>query len=280
MSYFSLGKNRRGRGLLGAHVASIVITLIFTGAALAQPSQRQSNVLNLSGFFRHNTSVYALPANGGGGPVTDMPGFEHGGSDPWVGDHTNPILKEHTAAEVKRLSELELAGGVNLSSFQLCKHLGVPQILTQRGNIQLLQTPDQVTIIYQRDHHIRKIYLNVEHSNGVEPTWYGESVGHYEGDALVVDTIGQTSQSRVDRYGSFASEDLHVVERYHISKGGRLQVDFTVTDPNHFTIPWSATQHYVSGRTPWEEVICAENNRDARTGGEYVGVPIATKANF
>jgi hypothetical protein len=260
-------------------VAGIVAALAVAGTALAQ-SPEGGAIPDLSGFFRHNTSAYSPPAGGGPGPVSDMPGFEHSGADPWVGDHTNPILKPHTAAEVQRLSELELAGGVNLASFQLCKQLGVPLILTQRENIQLLQTPEEVTIIYQRDHLIRRIYLNVPHSEHPKPSWNGESVGHYDGDTLVVDTIGQTSKTRVDRYGSFSSDDLHVVERYHITEDGRLQVDFTVTDPNHFTMPWSATQYYTPGRTPWEEVVCAENNRDAQTGVEYEGVPIATKVDF
>ena len=275
------GNSRHARVLPRACGIAGLLLCVAVNATSAQSSDETAAIPNLSGFFRHNTSAYSPPAGGGTGPVGDLPGYTHGGSDPWVGDHLNPILKEHTAAEIKRLSELELSGGVNLAAFQLCQQLGVPLILTQRENIQLLQAPDQVTIIYQRDHHIRKVYLNVPHSKTLEPSWYGESVGHYEGDTLVVDTIGQKSESRVDRYGSFASEDLHVVERYHLAEDGSgLQVDFTVTDPNHFTMPWSATQYYRHNDTPWEEVVCAENNRDAKTGVEYEGVPIATRADF
>ncbi len=200
MSYRSAGKEWHSRHAVYAGTAMCALSLIIAGGAIGQSVQAEAESPNLSGYFRHNTSAYLPPAQGGPGPVTDMAGFEHGGSDPWVGDHFNPILKEHTAAEVKRLSELELAGGVNLASFQLCQPLGVPLILTQRENIEILQTEDQVTSIYQRDHHIRKVYLNVSHSKNVEPTWYAESVGHYEGDTLVVDTIGQKSESRVDRY--------------------------------------------------------------------------------
>ena len=281
MRFCSSGKSRHARLITFACGMAGLSLIVTTGVPSAQAPDEHATVPNLSGFFRHNTSVYSPPAEGGPGPVGDLPGHAHGGSDPWVGDYLNPILKAHTAAEVKRLNELELSGGVNLASFQLCQQLGVPLILTQRENIQLLQAPDQVTIIYQRDHHIRKVYLNVPHSKTLEASWYGESVGHYEGDALVVDTIGQKSESRVDRYGSFSSEDLHVVERYHLAEGGgALQVDFTVTDPNNFTMPWSATQYYRRNDMPWEEVVCAENNRDAETGIEYEGVPIATKADF
>ncbi len=75
--------------------------------------------------------------------------------------------------------------------------------------------------------------------------------------------------------------DLYINNRFCINKYSFIiWVDFKVTDPKHFTMPWSATQYYAPGRTPWDEIICAENNRDARTGVEYEGVPIAAKLDF
>jgi hypothetical protein len=262
----------------------VLLTLALSGgsgAALAQSGEGEIAIPDFGGFYQHNTSVYGEPVNGMPGPVGDMPGYTHAGSDPWVGDHHNPILLEHTAAEVQRLSEFELAGGVNLAAFQVCKLLGVPLVLLQRDNIQVLQAPDQVTIIYSRDHHIRNIYLNVPHTENPEASWYGESVGHYEGDTLVVDTIAQNGESRADRYGSFSSKEVHVVERYHLAEGGAvLQVDFTITDPVNFTTSWSATQQYRRSDEPWEEVVCSENNRDAQTGLEYVDMPVDHTPDF
>jgi hypothetical protein len=267
----------------GQKIVTLIVLAAFASGsgALAQSSSGSSHIPDLGGFYRHNTSAYSPPVNGMPGPVSDYPGYDHNGSDPWVGDYLNPILQEHTAVEVRRLNELELSGGVNLAAFQVCKLLGVPLILTQRENIELLQEPDRVTIIYQRDHHIRHVYLNVPHTDNPAHSWYGESVGHYEGDTLVVDTIAQNGKSRADRYGSFSSPETHVVERYSLIDGGNtLQVSFTVTDPVNFTMPWSATQNYRHSNTPWEEVVCAENNRDAQTGLEYEDTPVDATPDF
>ena len=257
--------------------------LALTGSVSAQPAGSRS-IPDFSGFFAQNTSVYQEPADGGRGPLGYLPGHEvppGGRATVWVGNHLDPMLQPHNAVEVKRLSDMEASGGVNLTAYQLCRLLGVPLILTQRENIQLLQKPDRITIIYQRDSQVRHIYLNVPHSENVQPSWYGESVGHYEGDTLVVDTIGQNGLSRVDRFGSLASEALHVTERYRVIDGGqRLQVDIAVEDPNSITEPWYATQYYRRTAGQWEEDICAENNRDARTGQDYEGMPIATRADF
>jgi len=253
------------------------LLLAAQGFAVAQDAH---SVPNLSGMYEQRRSIYYPPAQGGTPPLGDLPGHERQDAEPWVGNHLHPMLQPHTAAEIERLSQLELSGGVNLTSYQLCKLLGVPLILTQRDNMQLLQEEDKVTIIYQRDQQIRHVYLNVAHSENVAPSWYGESVGHYEGDVLVVDTIGQTDQTRVDRYGSYSSETLHVTERYFINDEGALQVDFTVTDPATFTMPWGGTQIFRPSQRPWEMAVCAENNRDAATGDAYAGMPMDLTPDF
>ena len=81
-------------------------------------------------------------------------------------------------------------------------------------------------------------YMNVPHSPDPKPSWYGESLGHYEGDTLVVDTIGQDTRTFVDNYRTPHSENLHVVERYHLVQNGNvLQADVTIEDPAVFVSP-------------------------------------------
>jgi hypothetical protein len=280
------GISLKRAGLAGAALAGAVV---MAGMALAQTAP--AKVPDFSGFFSQNTSVYLPPARGGVGPVMDHPNYPHQQNSPitgqlvreWVGDYSNPMLKPHVAAEVKRMGDVELAGGFNLAAYQLCWPTGVPLILTMRENIQLLQQPDKVTIIYQRDHVVRHIYLNVPHPKNPRPSWYGSSVGHYEGDTLVVDTIAMNGKARADRYGSFSTEQLHVTERYHLADNGQaLQVDFTVEDPGTFNTAWNGTQKYRRTRGPFEEVVCAENNRDAEADGkgEYSNMPVAAKPDF
>jgi hypothetical protein len=117
----------------------------------------------------------------------------------------------------------------------------------------------------------------VPHSANVKPSWYGESVGHYEGETLVVDTIGQNTKTVVDAFRTPHTEKLHVVERWHlIDSGKRLQADITVDDPDTFNRPWSSYLRYERGKEPYYEDICAENNLNLF---DY-RMPVATKPDF
>jgi hypothetical protein len=94
---------------------------------------------------------------------------------------------------------------------------GVPYVFTS-GGMQLLQQPDKITILYDYDHQVRHVRLNQSHPAQVTPSWYGDSVGLYEGDTLVIDTVGIKVGpfAMVDMYGTPHSPALHVVERYRM----------------------------------------------------------------
>lgn len=114
------------------------------------------------------------------------------------------------------------------------------------------------------------------------PSWYGESVGHYEGeDTLVVDTIGLSTKTFVDNYRTPHTDQLHVVERFKLVDGGKvLEVLIMVEDPGTFTMPWSAVQRYRRmQRGPMEEAICAENNVNPFSF-EVVPIPHADQPDF
>src|SRR5439155_21220089 len=146
-----------------------------------------------------------------------------------------------------------------------CWPVGVPAFLLLPATpVYFLQTPKQVSMIWMQNHQVRRIYLDVPHSAHVTPSWFGESVGHYEGDALVVDTIGITDKTYVDHYQTPHTGQLHVVERFRMIDGGRtLEVNVFVEDPGAFTAPWTAIQRYRRvQRAPLTEMVCAENNGD------------------
>jgi len=253
--------------------------LFWCDAAQAQTSA----VPDFSGFWGHTVPQidYENPPEGGPGPVRNT--LPVVGNNPiWVGNYENPILKPHAAAAVKRFGELEKEGKGPATAQMLCMMSGVPNAYTLMGPMQFLQTEDMIHIIHQRDHQVRRVYLNRRHSDNPKPSWYGESVGHYEGDTLVIDTIGLNDRTVTDRNGTPHSEALHVVERIRLTNEGRtLEIRFTVDDPNTFNMPWSAMTRYARNprQTLMEEEICAENNYDVVTKQTFP-IPVAEKPDF
>ena len=161
-----------------------------------------------------------------------------------------------------------------------CWPSGVPQAVNLLDEVQFLQAKDRVVILYQRDHQVRWIWLNREHSNNPAPSWYGESVGHYEGDTLVVDTIGQKAHrmSVVDPFGTPHTDKIHVVERYQLFAdpfGKGIIVTVRVEDPGAFTMPWTGTAEYRqnTGVDQLKEMVCAENNRSFADGSTFGTIP-------
>src|SRR5258708_33272616 len=132
-----------------------------------------------------------------------------------VGDYTNPILKPQAVEAVKRKGEMELAGIVGPTPTIQCWPEPVPYIFNGVA-MQMLQQPDKIIFLYPNDHQVRYVRMNQPHTAQVTPSWYGDSVGHYEGDTLVIDTVGVKIGpfAMVDFYGTPYTQALHVVERY------------------------------------------------------------------
>jgi len=178
-----------------------------------------------------------------------------------IGDLTNPNLKQWAKDVMKKDNDEVLAGKIAYTPSSSCKPMGVPAIDLQGGPFYFLQTPKEVTILLEQDHQIRHVYLDVPHSQEVKPSWYGESIGHYDGDSLVVDTIGLAPRSFVDSYRTPHTDKMHVVERFQLIEGGKqMQIHITVDDPDTFNQPWQATRTYRRMQGTLVEEACAENN--------------------
>lgn len=160
---------------------------------------------------------FGRPLTGIGPVIRRKPGIG------FAGDYTNPILKPQAAEIVKRHGDLE-AGGIHAPSpLAECWPTGVPLILAN-GAMQLIQQPDKITILYSDTYEFRQVRMNQPHPAHVTPSRYGDSVGHYEGDTLVIDTVGikvgpfgtTDLHAMVDQFGTPYSPALHVIERYRL----------------------------------------------------------------
>ncbi len=200
-----------------------------------------------------------------------------------VADLSNPILQPWAREELRKVNQRALTEIQLWTPKERCWPIGVPGWLVYPVRpLRFLQTPKQVVMIWEEDHMVRHVYLTDQHSPNVKPSWFGESIGHYEnGDTLVVDTIGLNTRTFIDNYRTPHTEQLHVVERYRIVDDGKaLEVTAYVEDPGAFTMPWTAVQRYrLNKDAPLAEEICAENNVEV-FGADAEPIPTAHKPDF
>ena len=168
-------------------------------------------------------------------------------------------------------------------------------------------------MLYSGDHEVRRVRMNQPHRSPLKPSWYGDSVGHYEDDTLVIDTVGVKTDrpyAMIDLFGTPYTDKLHVVERYRLRdyddvkdalernnkenwlfqgdvwsrhRGSKfLQLHVTIEDEGVFTTPWTATLTYAPGPDRVAEGVCAENRVEYYHGvnSKESDVPNAEKPDF
>jgi hypothetical protein len=150
-----------------------------------------------------------------------------------------------------------------------CWPHGVPRVMNSPYPIQIIQTAGETVIVHEVAHNIRHVYMDQAHPQTVAPSFMGDSAGHWEGDTLVVDTIGLNDRTWIDEVGVIHGKQLHVIERIRKIEGGHaLENLIRIEDPEFFTEPWYARITYA-----WRpdlrlaEYICEENNRNMPTAG-------------
>jgi hypothetical protein len=232
-----------------------------------------------------------LPAPGGGpGPVTFdkahpyIPNNFGPQSTYRVADLSNPILQDWLKPSMKKANDAVLAGKVPFRARERCWPVGVPgfDAYSLVEPFYFYQMPKEVVVINQGGPEIRHIYMNVPHSKNLKPTWYGESVGHYEnGDTLVIDTIGQNDKTFTDNYRTPHTSRIHVIERWKLAPDAKtVDVSVYVEDPGAFTKPWTAVQRWRRvEEAPILQVACNENNDDF-FGHDLVPLAEAAKPDF
>jgi hypothetical protein len=278
-------------------LATLAVAASPASGQQAAPAAGQANIdphsaasiPDFSGVWRHGSLPWFVPPASGPGPVTNksrLDGVSNYGQ--LVGDYTNPILQPWAAEVVKKKGELSLAGVTFPSPSNQCWPEPVP-FLFKHMAMQMIQLPDRIVMLFNEDHEVRWVRMNQPHLAQVTPSWHGDAVGHYEGDTLVIDTVGiRTNRpfAMIDLFGTPYTEKMHVVERYRLLDRAAvqgdleraakenwrpagpvnpnyqdkyLQVHFTIEDEGAFTTPWTATVIYLRDRLEWPEIVCAEN---------------------
>ena len=287
--------------LAGAAFMAVCAAAVATDAA---PAQEEIPIFTPSTDSAWNANYwdYLLPAppGAGHGPIRTDPKYpyntqiQNGTLLPLlpgeyrvpIVDTKDPVLKPWAAKQIQETNDDLLSGkrDINFAPQSRCWPGGLPYIDLYLEPVFFLQTPKEVTILWQRDNFTRHIFLRDKHSEHVTPSWFGESIGHYEGsDTLVVDTIGIKGGKYhyMDNFRTPHTDKLHVVERFTISPDKKkLSAIIKVEDPDTFNEPLTLTQEWRRTKRTYEESICAEDG-----GIDYLGhnpdpIPLATKPDF
>lgn len=150
--------------------------------------------------------------------------------------------------------------------------------------LQFLVTPKRVYVLMQLDHQMRIVRINGTHPASLKPSWYGDSIGRWEGSALVIDTIGFEARAEIQEFpggGWPHTSQMHTVERYRVSSdGSKLSADWTYEDPGALTAPFKTNSILLRGK-PYQEFINSENNVEfpcpnAETGSAYRALTLAS----
>ena len=300
------GKSKSRRLIAGVTLAAV--------AGWPANGQIAATHPDFAGRWQRNAMDPELPPSGPG-PLVNLrrPMDDHtpnGGGDPLplVGDYMNPILKPAAAGVVRKAGELSAGGRINPDPSNQCQPFSPPYAFTIQLGVQFVWSGDELLMFYPQDDQVRRVRMNAAHPRTVVPSAMGDAVAHFEGDTLVIDTVGVrlSRVSMVDRYGTPMSAAMHLVERYrlidvndakaalarHVRRAGQagafpadpksdkgLQMTYTVEDPEMFTTPWSAQITYLRSLQVWSEQICAENIVEYWPGMN-IAIPKAEKPEF
>jgi hypothetical protein len=173
-------------------------------------------------------------------------------------------------AEQKAAKEADARGQPLYTDYVKCLPDGMPSMMVAMFPMEVLQTPGQVTIVQEAYNQVRRIYLDEKQIpiEDAEPGYWGHSVGHWEGDTLLVDTVG--IKEKVRFRGVPHSDQMRIHERIHMVSADFFEDRITIEDPVYLTQPWTFSYEYK--RLPHYkmlEYVCDSNReyKDSNTGG-------------
>ena len=254
-------------------LAFVVLALAVAGPSIASPAHKAggrppapaqvqgrtwAEVARLPDF---TTGIWEIPL----GPGAFTPGAQ-------------PVLTPAYAARLKAYADDQKAGKIQDSPSANCVPPGMPQIMGQPYPIEIFYKPGQVTIQIEAYQQVRHIYTDGRrHPDDPDLTYDGDSVGHWDGDTLVVDSVGFTTDTPLGlSYGLRHSDKLHIVERMRLKDQDTLEIVTSIDDPEALTKPW-ATSRIFKRHRDWTiaEYVCEQNNRNLVDPTGRAGIVLA-----
>jgi hypothetical protein len=220
------------------------------GAKAQQPGLMSGGIPDLSGIWDadfHGPEGLRLNTWDSSDPFAKHP--EQAPMTPWAAQKFKDVRPPFGA--------LQTFDNTNDPVQRFCDPPGVPRIYMYPWELTFIPTPKIVYILYEYTKVWRAIYMDRDHPKDPDSSWMGDSVGKYEGDAFVIDTIGFNDKTWLDQTGHPHSDALHVIERFRRLDHDRLELSVTIDDPKAYTKIFSNTKVFRLTTAPMGETLCA-----------------------
>lgn len=183
----------------------------------------------------------------------------------------NPPLLPAAKAMVDGYAQKMKAGQIIYTGWTSCRPGAANAMVMTMNTIAILQTPDEITLLYEEPRMNRRIRLSADHPPKIEPSYLGDSVGHWEGDTLVVDTVGYNGQFELDTFALPTGTRMHTIERFTPSADHkRIAIEITFEDPEFYSAPFSVERAWkASAKHHQFDYDCSENPREEEFSHTY-----------
>jgi hypothetical protein len=239
--------------VLGAVVACSTFVMLLRAAAAQDAPATAPRTLqhggNLSGVWRNDAAQYP----------EDVRRVQIYAFSPQLPPLT-PWAQEKLAAAKPTFGPKNVAVAETNDPVYKCFPPGTPRIYFHPFPVEIIQTPGRVLMVFEYDHTVRQIVTDGSgHRDDLPASWMGDSIGRWEGDTLVVETVNFNDQTWIDRQGVPHSDQLKVIERIRRPTPTTLEVDITIEDPVAFTRPWKGQRFYRQADFTIVEMSCMDN---------------------
>jgi hypothetical protein len=247
-------------GLTVAFVAMLVFSPVLSAQTAARPeattakqTQTSAHAPDLSGFWSPRTDGIKLNTWDPSDPYGEKP--DQAPMTPWAAAKWKEARPPFGAKQTFE--------GINDPVQRYCDPPGITRIYMYPWQFTMIQAPKVVYILYEFTRVWRAIAMDREHPQDPDTTWMGDSIGRYEGDTLVVDTIGLNDKTWLDHTGHPHSDALHVVERFRRVDHDTLELAVTIDDPKAYTKSFTGKKMFQLSLSPMGEAVCAYSEMDS-----------------
>jgi hypothetical protein len=234
-----------------ACASALVLAAAFAAPAMAAPAANPTVAAKMNGYWRGWNTGPRQPESVGNTPKdkSRYPPALLAVLKPWV---------KAGLAKYQRAAETDMEPPTPDNN---CLPFAMPgERASYAFPIEFQVTPKTTAILFQIDHQLRFVYMNQQHPKNLQPSWLGHSVGHWEGDTLVIDTVGFDTRTDFSD-GVLHSPKLHIIETYRlIDNGAHLEGTYTYIDPDAYTAPYTVVRKFQRAE-PMQEYVNAENNQ-------------------